>query len=40
MALVSLHQQDVLGELVMEKVGSVFARSADHAQMGQGGNAI
>ena len=40
MALVCLHQQDVLGELVMEKVGSVFARSANHPQMGQGGNAI
>jgi hypothetical protein len=40
MALVCLHQQGVLGELVVEKVGGVFARSADHAQMGQGGNAI
>jgi hypothetical protein len=40
MALVCLHQQDVLGELVMEKIGSVFARSADHPQMGQGGDTI
>ena len=40
MALFCLHQQDILGELVMQEVGGVFARSANHTQMGQGGNAI
>jgi len=40
MALVCLHQQDVLGELVVQKAGGVFAQSANYTQMGQGGNAI
>ena len=40
MALVCLHQQDVLGELVVQKVGGVFTNCANHAQMGQGGHAI
>jgi hypothetical protein len=40
MALFCLHQQDILGELVMQEVGGIFARSANYTQMGQGGNAI
>jgi hypothetical protein len=40
MALVCLHQQNVLCELVVQKVSGVFAKSANNAQMGQGGNAV
>jgi hypothetical protein len=40
MALVCFHQQDVLGELVVQKVRGVFTNCANHTQMGQGGHTI
>ena len=38
--LTGLQQQEILGQLVMKKRGRVFALRADHAQMGQGGDAF
>jgi hypothetical protein len=40
MALVCFHQQNVLGELVVQKVRGVFTNCANHTQMGQGGHTI
>jgi hypothetical protein len=33
-------EQYVVAQLVVQKVGRVFALGLDHAQMGQGGNAL
>jgi hypothetical protein len=34
------HQQHIVGELVVQKAGSVCAGNADDAKVGQGGNAL
>ena len=38
--LVHAEQGEILGELAVQKLGGVFAFHANHAEVGQGGNAI
>ncbi len=38
--LVHAQQGEILGELAVQKLGGVFAFHANHAQVGQGGNAV
>ena len=38
--MLQVEQGEILGELAVQKLGGVFAFHANHAEMGQGGNAI